>query len=131
MALYVPVQDSDKVVRVTKNTLATIDVRADSRAWSLVVAAQVELDQLPEDTQDLVDLLKVELAPLNLWLRFAVTPRSPSSGFVVTCEVIGFDELPWTVLCLGGVFQTGQGHTVRVDFEDRCEPRHVHLSLRR
>lgn len=35
---------------------------------------QVEIftDELPEDAADILDILKAEIAPLDLWLRFAV-----------------------------------------------------------
>lgn len=45
--LYIPVKNSEEVV-------------------------QVALDQLPLDATDIIDILKAEQAPLNLWLTIAV-----------------------------------------------------------
>lgn len=45
--VYIPVQNSSEEVRV-------------------------QLDQLPRDATDILDILKAEQAPLNLWLTFAV-----------------------------------------------------------
>ena len=33
---------------------------------------EVHLDELPNDANDILDILKAELAPLELWLKFAV-----------------------------------------------------------
>jgi len=33
---------------------------------------EVHVDELPEDVNDVLDILQAEMAPLNLWLRFAV-----------------------------------------------------------
>ena len=33
---------------------------------------QVFVDELPDDVQDLLDLLRAEVAPLDIWHRFAV-----------------------------------------------------------
>lgn len=52
--VYIPVQNSSEEVRVA-------------------------LDQLPRDATDILDILKAEQAPLNLWLTFAVLkPSIPS-----------------------------------------------------
>ena len=40
------------------------------RSDDLVV--KVKLDELPEDAIDIIDILKAELAPLDLWFNFAV-----------------------------------------------------------
>lgn len=45
--VYIPVQNSEEEVRV-------------------------QLDQLPRDASDIVDILKAEQAPLDLWLIIAV-----------------------------------------------------------
>lgn len=36
---------------------------------------EVYTDDLPGDYNDVVDVLKAEIAPLDIWLRFAVRPR--------------------------------------------------------
>lgn len=33
---------------------------------------EVFVDELPEDVNDIIDILRAELAPLSVWLRFAV-----------------------------------------------------------
>lgn len=35
---------------------------------------EVYTDDLPGDYNDVVDVLKAEIAPLDIWLRFAVRP---------------------------------------------------------
>lgn len=35
-------------------------------------SVEVKLDELPEDPSDILDILKAEVAPLELWLKFAV-----------------------------------------------------------
>lgn len=47
--VYIPVQNSEEEVRVA-------------------------LDQLPRDASDILDILKAEQAPLDLWLIIAVRP---------------------------------------------------------
>lgn len=47
MALFIPISKSEEVV-------------------------EVRLNELPEDATDILDILKAELAPLDLWLKFAV-----------------------------------------------------------
>jgi RNA polymerase-associated protein CTR9 len=32
----------------------------------------IKLDELPDDANDILDILRAEMAPLSLWLRFAV-----------------------------------------------------------
>jgi hypothetical protein len=59
--VYIPVQNTSEEVRVA-------------------------LEQLPKDATDILDILKAEQAPLNLWLTFAVKkvhdrPRLNSSFF--------------------------------------------------
>lgn len=49
--VYIPVQNSDEEVRVS-------------------------LDQLPRDASDILDILKAEQAPLDLWLVIAVHSKS-------------------------------------------------------
>jgi len=34
---------------------------------------EVKIAELPEDPTDIIDILKAELAPLDLWLQFAIT----------------------------------------------------------
>lgn len=51
--VYIPVQNSEEEVRVS-------------------------LDQLPRDATDILDILKAEQAPLDLWLIIAVSPLSLS-----------------------------------------------------
>ena len=34
---------------------------------------EVYIDDLPSDFNDVVDVLKAEIAPLDIWLRFAVS----------------------------------------------------------
>jgi RNA polymerase-associated protein CTR9 len=46
-SILIPVQGSDEVV-------------------------EVHVDELPEDVNDVIDILQAEMAPLDLWLRFAV-----------------------------------------------------------
>ena len=39
------------------------------------------LDELPNDAHEIVDILRAEAAPLNLWLRFAVRANAhPTSA---------------------------------------------------
>ena len=40
------------------------------RSDDLVV--KVKIDELPDDAIDIIDILKAELAPLDLWFNFAV-----------------------------------------------------------
>ena len=50
-SVYIPVQNSEEEVRVV-------------------------LDQLPRDASDILDILKAEQAPLDLWLIIAVRYRA-------------------------------------------------------
>ena len=34
---------------------------------------EVFIDELPSDVNDLIDVLKAEMAPLEIWLQFAVS----------------------------------------------------------
>ena len=52
--VYIPVQNSEEEVRVA-------------------------LDQLPRDASDILDILKAEQAPLDLWLIIAVRSSPPPS----------------------------------------------------
>lgn len=59
--MYIPVQNSSEEVRVA-------------------------LNELPRDATDILDILKAEQAPLNLWLTFAVrvlSARWPGSVWFV------------------------------------------------
>jgi hypothetical protein len=58
--VYIPVQNSSEEVRV-------------------------QLDQLPADATDILDILKAEQAPLNLWLTFAVLPL-PFMNYANLCS---------------------------------------------
>jgi len=43
------------------------------------------LDELPNDAHEIVDILRAEAAPLNLWLRFAVRASHPAfTGFGIS-----------------------------------------------
>lgn len=46
-SILIPVRDSEEVVKV-------------------------ERDQLPDEASDIIDILKAELAPLSIWLEFAL-----------------------------------------------------------
>jgi hypothetical protein len=35
-------------------------------------SVEVRLEELPEDPSDILDILKAEVAPLEVWLKFAV-----------------------------------------------------------
>ncbi len=35
-------------------------------------SVEVFIDELPEDAEDIVAILQAELAPLDIWLKFAV-----------------------------------------------------------
>lgn len=35
-------------------------------------SVRVKVSELPKDANDIVDILKAELAPLDVWLQFAV-----------------------------------------------------------
>jgi hypothetical protein len=37
-------------------------------------SVRVNVSELPKDANDIVDILKAELAPLDVWLKFAVRP---------------------------------------------------------
>ncbi|GLD91645.1 hypothetical protein PINS_up000178 [Pythium insidiosum] len=37
-------------------------------------AVEVFSDELPDDVNDIIDILRAELAPLDVWLQFAVMP---------------------------------------------------------
>lgn len=39
---------------------------------------EVYTDELPADYNDVVDVLKAEIAPLDIWLRFAVSKNVPN-----------------------------------------------------
>lgn len=39
---------------------------------------RVNVSELPKDANDIVDILKAELAPLDVWLKFAVPPHTPN-----------------------------------------------------
>ena len=54
-SVYIPVQNSEEEVRVV-------------------------LDQLPRDASDILDILKAEQAPLDLWLIIAVRSLFNSTG---------------------------------------------------
>ena len=40
---------------------------------------EVFVDELPEDVNDLIDVLKAETAPLDIWLQFAVRKACDST----------------------------------------------------
>lgn len=56
-SVYIPVQNSEEEVRVA-------------------------LDQLPRDASDILDILKAEQAPLDLWLIIAVRFALSITSFV-------------------------------------------------
>jgi hypothetical protein len=35
-------------------------------------AVEVFVDELPDDVNDIIDILRAEIAPLDVWLKFAV-----------------------------------------------------------
>ena len=37
------------------------------------LVVKVKIDELPEDALDIIDILKAELAPLDLWFNFAIS----------------------------------------------------------
>jgi hypothetical protein len=74
--VYIPVQNTSEEVRVA-------------------------LEQLPKDATDILDILKAEQAPLNLWLTFAVKK-------FMTATALPLLSSPPTFVCLF-VFQLGLG----------------------
>jgi hypothetical protein len=42
-------------------------------------AVEVFVDELPDDANDIIDILRAEVAPLDVWLQFAVRPVRSSS----------------------------------------------------
>jgi hypothetical protein len=42
-------------------------------------SVRVNVSELPKDANDIVDILKAELAPLDVWLKFAVRPTTIST----------------------------------------------------
>lgn len=50
-AIMIPVRDSEELVRVN-------------------------LDELPKDAEEIIEILKAEFAPLDIWLKFAVCTRA-------------------------------------------------------
>ena len=69
--VYIPVQNSEEEVRVV-------------------------LDQLPRDASDILDILKAEQAPLDLWLIIAV--RSTSYIEMRYALFLDFSSLPSLIL---------------------------------
>lgn len=57
--VYIPVQNSEEEVRVA-------------------------LDQLPRDASDILDILKAEQAPLDLWLIIAVRLFLKKCSYIIT-----------------------------------------------
>lgn len=47
MSINIPVRDSEEVV-------------------------EVKIDALPEEAGDITDILRAEIAPLNIWIQFAI-----------------------------------------------------------
>lgn len=45
-------------------------------------SVEVRLDELPEDPSDILDILKAEVAPLEVWLKFAVC--------IISCDLKSF-----------------------------------------
>lgn len=39
-------------------------------------AVEVFVDELPDDVNDIIDILRAEIAPLDVWLKFAVRFRA-------------------------------------------------------
>lgn len=76
--VYIPVQNSEEEVRVA-------------------------LDQLPRDASDILDILKAEQAPLDLWLVIAVTCFSFPVGIPLVLHWL----LPVRAVRSGGMFSFG------------------------
>lgn len=45
-------------------------------------AVEVFVDELPEDVNDIIDILRAEVAPLDVWLQFAVRGVAPTEGML-------------------------------------------------
>jgi len=54
-AIMIPVRDSEELVRVN-------------------------LDELPKDAEEIIEILKAEFAPLDIWLKFAVCTHKRSDS---------------------------------------------------
>ena len=61
-AIMIPVRDSEELVRVN-------------------------LDELPKDAEEIIEILKAEFAPLDIWLKFAVCTRKRSDRLI--CFTVG------------------------------------------
>lgn len=56
-----------------------MEYEADAKQRSLLIpvknsdqAVEVFADELPDDVNDIIDILRAEVAPLDVWLQFAV-----------------------------------------------------------
>lgn len=47
-------------------------------------AVEVFADEIPEDVNDIIDILRAEVAPLDVWLQFAVRLQSHAYAYVIT-----------------------------------------------
>jgi hypothetical protein len=71
---------SDSKTGITGNMQNSASAAVDSKTKSYMYipiresreAVMVDATDLPPDENDILDVLKAEIAPLNLWLRFAV-----------------------------------------------------------
>lgn len=49
---------------------------------------EVFVDELPDDVNDVIDILRAEVAPLDVWLKFAVRSPVRCIYHAVSCAVV-------------------------------------------
>lgn len=66
---------------------ALLDDGEDAKPRSLLIpvknsdqAVEVFADEIPEDVNDIIDILRAEVAPLDVWLQFAVRTKRSEDG---------------------------------------------------
>lgn len=81
---------------------------------------EVFVDELPDDVNDIIDILRAEVAPLDVWLKFAVRGnrlfevRGRKSSGLILCSLL----FCVSGVYLGGVLQPRTVHAVPGD--PRC-----------
>ena len=76
-AILIPVQGSEEVV-------------------------EVQINELPDDANDVIDILQAEVAPLDLWLRFAVEyyKQGRTDAFLSLLDpLVALQEEPSMTVC--------------------------------
>ena len=92
-------------------------------------AVEVFVDELPDDVNDIIDILRAEVAPLDVWLQFAVrvAPTSAGRGCCASanaCFVNGSFFVRVLFVCIGGVLQSRPRGSVPGDLGRGFRARH-------